>query len=136
MNLLTGWRSALRDPGLRLLGAAVLVAVAALSSVVFFAERVERALALQGAALLAADLVVEQGTEAPPEWREHAAVLGLRSARSVIFPSVIIANERPVLVQAKAVEAPYPLRGRLQVETPQGETGAVPPRGQVRNGVT
>lgn len=130
MNLLAGWRSALRDPGLRLLGAAVLVAVAALSSVVFFAERVERALELQGAALLAADLVVEQGTEAPQEWRAHAAALGLSAARTVTFPSVIIANERPVLVQAKAVEAPYPMRGRLQVETPQGATGAVPAPGQ------
>ena len=55
------WRSAMRDPGLRLLLAAVLVAVAALSSVAFFADRVERALVLQGAALMAADLVVEQG---------------------------------------------------------------------------
>jgi putative ABC transport system permease protein len=55
------WRSALREPGLRLLLASVLVAVAALSSVAFFADRVERALLLQGAALMAADLVVEQG---------------------------------------------------------------------------
>ena len=37
------WRAALHDPGLRLLAAAVLVAVAALTSVGFFADRVERA---------------------------------------------------------------------------------------------
>ncbi|MGB5495719.1 MAG: hypothetical protein WBM97_14690, partial [Sedimenticolaceae bacterium] len=40
---LLAWRVALRDPGLRLLLAAVLVAVAALSTVAFFADRVERA---------------------------------------------------------------------------------------------
>ena len=72
------WRSALRDPGLRLLLAAVLVAVAALTSVAFFADRVERALVLQGAALMAADLVVEQGDVIPQDWLAQADSLGLR----------------------------------------------------------
>lgn len=122
-------RAALRDSGLRLLLAAVLVSVAALSSVAFFADRVERALVLRGAALLAADLVVEQGVDFPPEWREQAGRLGLQSARVVTFPSVVVANERPLLVQVKAVEAPYPLRGRLQVQTPQGGSADVPAPG-------
>ena len=121
---------ALNDPGLRLLLAAVLVAVAALSSVAFFADRVERALVLQGAALMAADLVVEQGEPIPPAWQRQAASLGLESARTVTFPSVIIANERPLLVQVKAVEAPYPLRGRLRVDTPAGEVGTAPGPGE------
>ena len=51
---------------------------------------------------------------------EQAAQLGLTSARTVTFPSVVLANERPLLVQVKAVEPPYPLRGRLQVDTPEG----------------
>jgi putative ABC transport system permease protein len=130
MNLYGLSSRALRDPGLRLLLAAVLVAVAALSSVAFFADRVERALVLQGAALMAADLVVEQGEPIPPVWQRQAAQLGLDSARTVTFPSVIIANERPLLVQVKAVEAPYPLRGRLRVETPAGEVGSVPQAGE------
>ena len=46
-TLPVNWRAALREPGLRLLFAAVLIAVAALSSVAFFADRVERALVLQ-----------------------------------------------------------------------------------------
>ena len=83
------WRSALRDPGLRLLLAALLVAIAALTSVAFFAERVERALQLQGAALMAADLVVEQGEDISAEWLEKADALGVRHARTVTFPSVI-----------------------------------------------
>jgi len=124
------WRSALREPGLRLLLASVLVAVAALSSVAFFADRVERALLLQGAALMAADLVVEQGESIPQSWSDQAAQLGLRSARMVSFPSVIIANERPVLVQVKAVEGAYPLRGRLRIETPTGEVGRAPAVGE------
>jgi putative ABC transport system permease protein len=71
------WRSALRDPGLRLLTAAVIVAVAALTSVGFFADRVQRALVLQGAALLGADLVVEQGDPVDSGWLEQARQLGL-----------------------------------------------------------
>lgn len=126
---LSHWRAALRDPGLRLLLAAVLVAVAALSSVAFFADRVERALVLQGASLLAADLVVESGNPIAEDWREKAAALGLQHARTVSFPSVVIANERPLLVQVKAVEPAYPLRGRLQVDTARGSVGAVPPDG-------
>lgn len=124
-----GWASALRDPGLRLLLAAVLVAVAALTSVGFFADRVQRALELQGAALLGADLVVEQGEAPDPAWISHADSLGLQTARTVSFPSVIVANDQPVLVQVKAVDAAYPLRGRLQVDTPQGPATAAPPSG-------
>ncbi len=124
------WRAALHDPGLRLLAAAVLVAVAALTSVGFFADRVERALVLQGAALMAADLVVEQGDPLDPEWREHAEGLGLQTARIVTFPTVIVAAETPVLVQVKAVEPSYPLRGKLQVDTPDGEMSAAPLPGQ------
>ena len=126
---IAGWRSALRDPGLRLLIAAVLVAVAALSSVAFFADRVERALVLQGAALLAADLAIEQGDPIPGDWLDKADALGLQRARSIAFPSVIIANERPLLVQVKAVEPPYPLRGRLRIETPSGAANAPPAAG-------
>jgi len=123
-------RSAVRDPGLRLLFAAVLVAVAALTSVAFFADRVEQALERQGAALLAADLVVEQGEAFPSAWLEQADSLGLVHARMVMFPSVILANDEPLLVQIKAVEPAYPLRGRLRVDTPQGEIGTAPVNGE------
>jgi putative ABC transport system permease protein len=123
------WRAALRDPGLRLLLAAVLVAVAALSSVGFFADRVERALVLQGASLLAADLVVEQGEAIPQDWLDEARRRDLQVARTITFPSVIIAGERPQLVQVKAVDPDYPLRGRLQVDTPAGSTGQAPQAG-------
>ncbi len=124
---LTHWRIALHEPGLRLLLSAVLVAVAALTSVAFFADRVERALVLEGAALMAADLVVEQGDPIADGWLAEADRRGLMAARTVTFPSVIIAAERPLLVQVKAVDPGYPLRGRLQVELPQGELSEAPP---------
>ncbi len=129
LSAFTHWRGALRDRGLRLLLAALLVAIAALTSVGFFADRVERALQRQGAALLAADLVVQQGDAIPAGWLARARELGLRSARMVMFPTVIIADERPLLVQVKAVDAAYPLRGRLDVQTPAGRSGRAPTDG-------
>lgn len=124
------WRRSWQDRGLRLLFWAVTVAVAALSSVALFSDRVERALVRQGAALMAADLVVEQGRPTPPEWRQQATRLGLKTARSIGFPTVIIANQRPLLVQVKAVEPGYPLRGRLQVRDADGTLiGQPPPAG-------
>ena len=76
------WRAALRGPGLRLLVIAVVVAVAALARWLF-ADRVERALILQGAALMAADLVSNRaslsrrpGWTRPMRWRcVHAWIL-------------------------------------------------------------
>ncbi len=123
------WRAARREPGLRLLLLAMLVAVAALTSVAFFADRVERALVLQGAALMAADLVVEQGEPIPGEWLQQADSLGLQRARVATFPSVVSGAELPVLVHVKAVEPPYPLRGHLQVETPEGDRDGAPATG-------
>lgn len=124
------WRAAAREPGLHLLLAAVTVAVAALSSVGFFADRVERALILQGAALIAADLVVEQAGNIPAGWIDQAAALNLRSARLVSFPSVLVAGERPLLVQVKAVGPAYPLRGRLAVRVGDERSTQAPQDGR------
>ena len=124
------WRTSLHDPGLRLLLAALIVAIAALTSVGFFADRVERALERQGSALMAADLVLEQGGAIPESWLKQAGELGLETARMVTFPSVIIVDEQPLLVQVKAVGAAYPLRGRLEVETPNGSVGTAPAKGE------
>jgi len=118
------------SPGLRLLLWALLVAVAALSSVGFFADRVQRALTLEGAAALAADLVVEQGRPVPDEWLQQGRALGLEVSRIVTFPSVLFIADRPQLVQVKAVEPNYPLRGELRVRTATQEVQAPPQPGQ------
>ena len=117
--------------GLRLLLWSLVVAVTALSSVGFFAERVQRALLDEGASVLAADLVVEQGRPIPEAWLQQAESLELQTSLLVSFPSVLFLAERPQLVQVKAVQDNYPLRGRLQIATAGGELGTPPGRGQV-----
>ena len=104
------------QPGLGLLFWALVIAVTAFSSVAFFTDRVEQALYREGAAALAADLVVQQGQPIPSDWMTQASAQGLKYSRQVTFPSVIFAQGKPQLVQVKAVDDAYPLRGELQIQ--------------------
>ncbi len=60
------WRSG----ELRLLMLALVVAVAALTAVGFFTDRVERAMVLQANEILAADLVISGSTQVPHEYQQ------------------------------------------------------------------
>jgi len=110
---------------LRFLLAALAVAVAALSAVGFFVDRMNRALTQDAAQLLGADLVVRADHPVQPEWRAHADGLGLMLADTVSFPSMATtgsgeqADSR--LVAVKAVSAAYPLRGQLTLRHGAGE---------------
>jgi putative ABC transport system permease protein len=110
---------------------ALVLGVAALTSVTFFVDRVARSLVLQGAALMAGDLVVEQGNPIPPAWVDEAGNRGLRVSRQILFPSVIFHDDRPLLVQVKAVDGNYPLRGDFLAETPARQWRQGPVRNEV-----
>ncbi|RFA31411.1 hypothetical protein CAI21_02005 [Alkalilimnicola ehrlichii] len=120
---------------LRLLAAALVISVAAVSSVAWLAERVSAAGTGRAAELLAADGVARSSDPIPAAWREEAAARGLLHAVTLEFPSVVLAGERSQLVSVKAVEAPYPLRGMLRVQAgrdaPEEEVRAVPEPGTV-----
>ncbi|HXZ86257.1 MAG TPA: FtsX-like permease family protein, partial [Myxococcota bacterium] len=94
---------------------ALVIAVASMTSVGFFTDRVRLALTAQAAALLAADNAVSASRAPPPEWEQHARALGLATARTASFPSVVLSGDRPQLVEVKAVTDGYPLRGRLRI---------------------
>ena len=120
------WRQTLRDfraGELRLLALAVLLAVAALTAVGFFADRLNTGLSRDARQLLGGDAIVSSDKPSPPELIEQARVLGLKDARSVGFPSMARAGEErggaTRLVAVKAVTEGYPLRGRLQVKAAQ-----------------
>ncbi len=118
------WRQTARDfraGELRLLGLAVLLAVAALTAVGFFADRLNSGLNRDARQLLGGDAVVGSDRAPPPELAAKAAELGLQTALSVGFPSMGRAPEdkggASRLVAVKAVGAAYPLRGSLQLRT-------------------
>jgi putative ABC transport system permease protein len=127
------WRDA-RAGDLRLLGLAVVIAVAAVTSVGFLADRVGRALERDAAQMLGADLVLESSQPIPPNFITHAKSLGLRTALGWQFPSMVGADGRLVLASIKGVEAAYPLRGGLRTAEvlggPEQQTMVAPEVGQ------
>jgi putative ABC transport system permease protein len=119
------WRSG----EVRLLAAALALAVAALASVGFFVDRAQRALQRDAAMFIGADLVLDSDRPLDESIRTHAAGLGLTVAQTVTFPSMAISQSNPdrsVLAAIKAVSSGYPLRGTL---TLHGGTGDAPASG-------
>ena len=100
---------------LRLLSLALIIAVASLTAVDFFTDRVNQVTEIQANELLAADLVVSSAEPFKQEIIEQATNLGLNTALTVSFLSVIAHDEKLELAEVKAVQAGYPLRGRLQI---------------------
>jgi putative ABC transport system permease protein len=112
------WRMLWRDwrgGELRILAAALIIAVTAVSAVGFFIDRVDRGIHQQAAELIAASLVVSAAKPVSPVITTDAKALGLQTANIIQFRSVAIAGERPQLVEVKAVSAGYPFRGELHI---------------------
>ncbi|MCD8503822.1 MAG: hypothetical protein LRY49_01940 [Burkholderiaceae bacterium] len=129
------WRD-FRAGDLRLLGLAVVVAVAAISSVGFLSDRVARALERDAGQMLGADLVVELPAEADQGWIDRAQSAGLSAIRTWNFPSMVGSNAGELqLASVKAVEAGYPLRGQLRtsrgITEPDEPTVVAPDVGKV-----
>jgi putative ABC transport system permease protein len=125
------WRSG----DLRIVAAALVVAVASLVSVASFGDRLQQALVRQGSELLAADLVVRSPEQQRQGWIQAAHDRGLHTALTVEFRSVVLAGEGSQLAEVKAVSGGYPLRGELRtapaadaVDTP---TQGIPAQGRV-----
>jgi putative ABC transport system permease protein len=114
----------LRAGELRLLAVAVVLAVAALSAVGFFADRLYNGLQRDARQLLGGDAVVASDKPTAPELRTKARELELETAQTVEFPSMGRASDAQGgatrLVSVKAVTPGYPLRGRLQVRGAPG----------------
>lgn len=114
---------------LRFLLVALIVAVAALTSVSFFIDRMRAGLDRDAHQLLGADLLVNADDPVRAEWRQEAARRGLLLADTVTFPSMAQAGEgddsMAQLSSIKAVSTGYPLRGQLTVSLdPEAAAGA------------
>jgi putative ABC transport system permease protein len=108
------WRDH-RAGELALIAIAMIVAVASVTTVGFFTDRVQRALGREANQLLGADLVVVSGKPIDENFESTARRAGLATARMMRFPSMATHGERNLLSSVKAVTAGYPLRGELRV---------------------
>jgi putative ABC transport system permease protein len=132
-----GWRTLWRDlraGELRLLIVAVTLAVAALTAVGFFADRLKGGLARDARQLLGGDAVVSSDNPTPQAFIDRARALGLQATGTLGFPTMGRAGEAQggasKLVALKVVDTGYPLRGSLRVapapETPGQTTRDIP----------
>jgi putative ABC transport system permease protein len=120
---------------LRVLAAALVVAVASVTSVAFFADRVGRALLRDAHQLLGADLVLVSDHPWPPRVADEIARRGLRRAEALNFISMARGSAASQLAGVKAVTRDYPLRGRLRTapapNAPEARAAAGRARGKV-----
>ena len=141
-SLRLGWRTLWRDlraGELRLLIVAVLLAVAALTAVGFFADRLKGGLTRDARQLLGGDAVLASDNPTPAAVVERARALGLQGASTYGFPTMARAGDAQggasKLVALKAVTQGYPLRGSLLIASAPGAPGeptrAVPAAGEV-----
>nr|WP_243751082.1 FtsX-like permease family protein [Paraburkholderia sp. BL10I2N1] len=117
---------------------ALVLAVAALASVGFLADRLHQGLERDARRMIAADFIVRADHPVDPQFSQQAQALDLHTATTAIFPSMISSTvAQPVsrLAALKAVSAGYPLRGALRIATapgaPDRPADAIPPKGVV-----
>lgn len=110
--LIRDWRAG----ELRVLLAAVLVAVASLATVSLFTDRMRSALNLQANEMLGADVIVAGDRPLPETFSGRAQQQGLQISRTASFPSMVTSRNQSVLAAVKAVGPGYPLRGALDIQ--------------------
>ena len=136
-----GWRTLWRDlraGELRLLIVAVTLAVAALTAVGFFADRLKGGLARDARTLLGGDAIVSSDNPTPAVFAAKAREIGLQSVSTVGFPTMARASDAKGggsrLVALKVVAPGYPLRGNLKVaqqaDGPGVDTRDIPAPGE------
>ena len=106
------WRD-WRGGEIRLLFIALVMAVTSVTGIALFTDRLEKALILESANILAADRVLISRQPPPEAILDYAESLGLRTARILSFTSMAFSDSGNMLVAAKAVSSEYPLRGEV-----------------------
>lgn len=114
--------------------AALVIAVAAMSAVTLFTNRVGQAVAQEAGEALAADLRIESNDPIPESFDALARANGIATAAVVQFRSVLVAGEQSSLADVRGVTAGYPLRGEVRIADslagPPRRASGVPARGE------
>ena len=133
-----GWRNLWRDlrsGELNLLVVSVVLAVAALSAVGFFSDRLQAGLWRDARQLIGGDAVVVSDKPSAENFLQKAKELGLKTNQTLSFPSMARADDaqggETKLVALKAVSEGYPLRGQLTLLSNSGSDASGKPTSQV-----
>lgn len=124
------FRQSWQAKGIWLLLASLILAVTATTSLRFATETISTAIDQQAGQLLAGDLVITSSKPVEQRWYQASQQAGLRSNNATVFGSMAQAGEQFVLVNVKAVESGFPLRGTLTLQ-PAQTAGQAPAPGTV-----
>ena len=133
-----GWRNLWRDlrsGELNLLVVSVVLAVAALSAVGFFSDRLQAGLWRDARQLIGGDAVVVSDKPSAENFLQKAKEFGLKTNQTLSFPSMARADDaqggETKLVALKAVSEGYPRRGQLTLLSNSGSDASGKPTSQV-----
>jgi putative ABC transport system permease protein len=128
--LMRDWRAG----ELGVLVAALVIAVAASTTIAFFTDRLGRGMVNQSSEFLGADLILRSPRPVDPDWLEEATQRGLQVTQTLEFASVVVSDDALQLAQVKAVQSGFPLRGTLRTAAapfaPEQPSDGVPPAGE------
>lgn len=105
-----------RAGGLYLLIIALSLAISATTALKFSNDQVKNAVSLQASQMLGADLVLSNNEPIEQPWKKRAEQLGLKQTDVTIFSSMAHTQDQFVMVNVKAIEPLFPLRGQLEIE--------------------
>ena len=114
-----------RAGALRVLVFALVLAVAAITAVGFFTQRVETALNQQGGLLLGGDIALLSDHPIADKFEKNAISLGINTVKTYEFVSMVVFGEASQLAEIKAVGQGFPLRGDLTIGQKISDTGNV-----------
>ena len=118
----TELRREIRTAELKLVALAVILAVACISSISFFSERLINGVNQQAAELLGGDLVLNSASPLSASLENIIEKHNVTSIQQIMFPSVVRVQNHYVLVSVKVVAEGYPLRGSVVTETMTRQT--------------
>ncbi len=110
-----------KSSGVYLLIIALTLAISATTALKFSNQQIQNAVALQAAEMLAADLVLSDNQPLEQKWLEKARQLKLQQSQVTTFSSMAHSGDQFVMVNVKAIDQAFPLRGELRV-LPQART--------------
>jgi len=114
---------------------ATVITVGIVTASQLITDRIGLLLDRQASELLAADMVLQSGREFSTAYGAEARREGLQVSHSVSLRTAIFIDDNPQLVELKAVDAAYPLRGRLErsseIAGKKSATDEIPARGEV-----